>query len=313
MQVPLRYIFNNGRGLLVATGLCLLLGGCGNNGNNSPQETPTSGTLRISIDESFKPVIDSQIKVFESSYPNVKIIASYKPEAQCLRDLTTDSTRMIIVTRGLSSDEEKFYQDSFHLMPSMSPLAYDAVAVIVNNKAKDSVFEIDEIKAMLDGRDTVHLPVMDGRSATSTVRYAMDSILKGKPLSKRVTAANSSEEVIKYVAATPRAVGFIGVSWIGEGEPNQDMFLPNVKIASLRCTSCLGDHATYVKPYQANIALHRYPLVRSLYYILKENYPGVGGNFANFLQYERGQLIFSKAFLWPVRMSFSIQQVQMGK
>ena len=302
---------NNGKGLLVGLALCLLLGGCGNNGNNSPQETSTSGTLRISIDESFKPVIDSQIKVFESSFPNVKVIAQYKPEAQCLRDLTTDSTRMIIVTRGLSPDEEKFYQDSFHLVPSMSPLAYDAVAVIVNNNAKDSVFEIDDIRAMLDGRDTVHKPVMDGRSATSTVRYAMDSILKGQPLSKRVTAANSSEEVINYVAATPRAVGFIGVSWIGEGDPNQNMFLPNVKIASLRCTSCGG--ATYVKPYQANIALHRYPLVRSLYYILKENFSGVGGNFANFLQYERGQLIFSKAFLWPVKMSFSIQQVQMTK
>jgi phosphate transport system substrate-binding protein len=312
MRVPQKHNYN-GKGLLVGLGLCLLLGGCGSNGNNSPQETSTSGTLRISIDESFKPVLDSQIKVFESSFPNVKVLAQYKPEAQCLRDLTTDSTRMIIVTRGLSPDEEKFYKDSFQLVPSMAPLALDAIAVIVNNNAKDSIFEIDDIRAMLDGRDTIHLPVMDGRSATSTVRYAMDSILKGKPLSKRVSAANSSEEVIKYVAATPHAVGFIGVSWIGEGDPNQNMFLPNVKIASLRCTSCLGDHGTYVKPYQANIALHRYPLVRSLYYILKENYSGVGGNFANFLQYERGQLIFSKAFLWPMRMSFNIQQVQMSK
>ena len=297
--------------MMVGLALCLLLGGCGNNGNNSPQETPTSGTLRISIDESFKPVIDSQIKVFESSYPNVKIIAQYKPEAQCLRDLTTDSTRMIIVTRGLSSAEEKFYQDSFHLIPSMRPLAYDAVAVIVNNNAKDSIFEIKDIQAMLDGSDSFHLPVMDGKSATSTVRYAMDSILKGKPLSRRVTAAKSSEEVISYVAATPRAVGFIGVSWIGQGDPNQLMFLPNVRIASLRCTSCGGP--TYVKPYQANIALHRYPLVRSLYYILKENFPGVGGNFANFLQYERGQLIFSKAYLWPLTMPFGVNPVEINK
>jgi phosphate transport system substrate-binding protein len=307
----LRCIYNNGKGVLAASALGLLLGGCGGNGNNSPQETSTSGTLRISIDESFKPVIDSQIKVFESSFPNVKVIAQYKPEAQCLRDLTTDSTRMIIVTRGLSLEEEKFYQDSFHLHPAESPLAYDAIAVIVNNKARDSIFEMSDIQAMLNGTDTFHLPVMDGQSATSTVRYAMDSILKGKPLSRRVTAAKSSEEVIKYVAATPRAVGFIGVSWIGEGDPNQLMFLPNVKIASLRCTSCNGP--TYVKPYQANIALHRYPLVRSLYYILKENYAGVGGNFANFLQYERGQLIFSKAYLWPVRMSFQIQNVQISK
>lgn len=311
MQVPLRHIYNNGKGLLVGIGFCLLLGGCGGNGNNSPQETSTSGTLRISIDESFKPVIDSQIKVFESSYPNVNVIAQYKPEAQCLRDLTTDSTRMIIVTRKLNGDEEKFYQDSFHLTPSMTLLAYDAVAVIVNNNAKDSIFEIDDIQAMLDGRDTSHLPVMDGRSATSTVRYAMDSVLKGKPLSKHVRAANSSEEVLKYVANNTRAVGFIGVNWIGDGDAQDNMFRPDVRIASLRCVSCKGP--TYVKPYQANIALHRYPLVRSLYCILKENFAGVGGNFANFLQYERGQLIFRKAYLWPARVAPIIQPAEISK
>ena len=42
-------------------------------------------------------LIDSQIKVFESSFPDAKIIPHYKPEAECLRDLTSDSTRMIIV------------------------------------------------------------------------------------------------------------------------------------------------------------------------------------------------------------------------
>ena len=313
MRVDFRHIYNNGKGLLIGIATCWLLGSCGNpNGNKTPQETPTSGTLNISVDESFRPVIDSQIKVFESSFPNVKIIPHYKAEAECFRDLTTDSTRMVIVTRGLSKEEEKFYIDSFHLTPTVGPLAYDAIAVIVNNASKDSVFEIKDIQSMLDGSDTQHQPVMDGLSATSTVRYAMDSVLKGKPLGKSVTAARTSEEVINYVATNPRAVGFIGVSWIGDqDDPKQISFLKKVKIASLRCVSCLGQ--TYVKPYQANIALRRYPLVRSLYYILKENYSGVGNNFVNFLQFERGQLIFSRAYLWPSKMSFQVRDTQIDK
>ncbi|HVW62762.1 MAG TPA: substrate-binding domain-containing protein [Puia sp.] len=311
MQVSLRHILNNGKGAILGLGLILFLGGCGGSGNKTPQETPTSGTLTISIDESFKPVIDSQIKVFQSSFPDIKIVARYEPEAQCLRDLTTDSTRMIIVTRGLSPQEEKFYSDSFHLQPQFMAVAYDAVAVIVNNNAKDSIFQVTDLQHMLDGTDTVHIPVMDGKSATSTVRYAMDSLLKGKPLSKRVTAAKNSEEVIDYVSQNPHAVGFVGVNWIGEGEANDNLFINKVRIASIRCTSCLGE--TYVKPYQANIALRRYPLVRSLYYILKENFSGVGGNFANFLQYERGQLIFTKAYLWPARMSFQIRDTQISQ
>jgi phosphate transport system substrate-binding protein len=189
-------------------------------------------------------------------------------------------------------------------------LALDAVAIIVNNNAKDSIFEIKDLQNMLDGTDTVHIPVMDGKSATSAVRYAMDSILKGKPLGRRVSAANNSEGVIKYVSENPHAVGFVGVSWIGEGQANENLFTKRVTVASIRCTGCLGP--TYVKPYQANIALRRYPLVRSLYYVLKENYSGVGSNFANFLQYERGQLIFSKAYLWPTKMSFQIRDTQIS-
>ena len=70
----------------------------------------SSGTIHISVDESFKPVIDSQIQVFEALYPKAKIIAEYKPEAECFKDLIKDSTRMIIVTRGLTDEEEKFYR-----------------------------------------------------------------------------------------------------------------------------------------------------------------------------------------------------------
>jgi phosphate transport system substrate-binding protein len=36
-------------------------------------ETNTSGTIHISIDESFKPVMDAQVEVFESSWPNAPI------------------------------------------------------------------------------------------------------------------------------------------------------------------------------------------------------------------------------------------------
>lgn len=310
MRVILRHISKHGGAFLSGLGLLLLLGGCGNR-NTPPQETPTSGVLHISVDESFKPIIDSQIKVFESSFPNVKIIPEYKPEAQCFRDLTTDSTRMVIVTKGLTHNEEKFYIDSFHLTPTVGILALDAVAVIVNNKARDSIFTMKDIHAMLDGSDKKHQVVMDGLSATSTVRYAIDSVLKGQPLGKNVSAARSSQGVIDFVANNPQAVGFIGVSWIGDmDDPNQLSFLKKVNIAAIDCETCRAE--TYVKPYQANIASKRYPMVRSLYYILKENYSGVGNNFVNFLQFERGQLIFRRAYLVPWKMNFEIRNMQIS-
>lgn len=65
-----------------------------------PADTGTAGTIHISVDEAFKPIIEEQIQVFESAYPKAKIIAHYKPEAECWQDLLNDSTRMVIVTKN---------------------------------------------------------------------------------------------------------------------------------------------------------------------------------------------------------------------
>lgn len=291
-------------------GLSIALWGCGNqNGKKITQETPTSGTIHISVDESFKPVIAEQIKVFESSFPNIKIIADYKSEADCLRDLAKDSTRMIIVTRGLNKAEERFFLDSIHFVPVYGKLAYDAIAVVINNQSPDSLLTMNEIRQMLNGSKSNVQVVMDGVSATSTVRYVIDSVLKGGALGKNVMAARSSVGVIDYVTNNKNAVGFIGVSWIGnEDDPAQLSFLQKVKVAAIQCETC--STKTYFWPYQKNIALNRYPMIRGLYYILKEDFKGVGNNFVNFLQFERGQLIFRRAYLVPSRMSFEIRNMQ---
>jgi phosphate transport system substrate-binding protein len=290
----------------------IFFSGCDGQNERTDLDTENSGTIHISVDESFKPVIDSQIQVFEALNPKAKIIADYKPEAQCFRDLLKDSTRMIIVTRGLTDQEEKFYKDSFSFFPSYTKVANDAIAVIVNNNAKDSVFTMAKIRGILDGSTAdKQIAVFDGLSSTSTVRYASDSILRGKSFDpKKVLGEKSSEDVINYVAQNDNVIGFVGVSWIGNKEDSTQLsFLTKVKIAAIECTC---PEKTFVKPYQANIMTKRYPLVRGLYYILKENYNGLGSGFANFLEYEKGQLIFRRAYLGPAKMNFNVREATLN-
>ena len=148
--------------------------------------------------------------------------------------------------------------------------------------------------------------MFDGLNATSTVRFAVDSILKGKPFDpKKVFATKSSQEVINYVSTHDNVIGFVGVSWIGNKEDTAQLsFLKKVKIASVEC-NC--PEKTFVKPFQYNILTRRYPLVRGLYYILKENYDGLGSGFGNFMEYEKGQLIFWRAYLGPSKMNFNVR------
>ena len=301
------------RRLVVTMVACCLLLACGDDTNRAgTRDTTKSGTIHISADESFKPVIDSQIQVFESQNPDAHIIVHYKPEAECLRDLTNDSTRIVIVTRGLSREEQDIIKDTLKFNASFGPMAFDAIAVIVNNKSKDTLMTMQDIRSLVKGTSGYpYKVVLDGRSATSTVRYVMDSLLQGAEMGKNISAAPNSEGVIDYISSNTDAVGFVGVSWIGNPEDSTQLsFLEKVKIVKLECRGCNG---TYVEPVPYNIAAARYPMVRPLYYILKENYNGLGSGFVNFLIYEKGQKIFSRAYLLPARMSFEVRDMNISE
>jgi phosphate transport system substrate-binding protein len=205
---------------------------------NKQTDTIKTGTINISVDESFKPVMDEQVAAFEASYPDANIVVHYKPEAECLKDILHDSTtRMVVVTRGLTINEGQFFENKIGYIPRWEKIATDAIAVVVNNKSTDTVFTFDQLKNILAGKAGKKQSVIfDGLSATSTVRFAIDSILKGQPFDTSVVkAAKNSREVLNYVASNSDAIGLVGISWIGNPEDSaQVSMLKKVKMAYVR-------------------------------------------------------------------------------
>ncbi len=277
---------------------------CGDASNKRYNDTVTKGRINISVDETFKPVIEEQIKVYQSTYPEAEIIASYKSEADCFRDIQNDSTRLIIVTRGLNPNEREFFKSSLNYVPEYDVVAYDAVAVIVNKASNDTLFTLEKLSSYLSGKDSSKSVVLDGKNATSTVRYVMDSLLRGAPFGKNVMAAKSSEEVIDFVANNANTIGMVGLSWFGDStNPEQREYMKKVKYALVECKAC-EEKGIFAKPSQATVTYSQYPLVRGIYFVLKENFTGLGTGFAGFMSQERGQLIFRRAHLVPGKMVF---------
>lgn len=257
------------------------------------------GTIHISCDESFKPVIDKEVEVYEALYPETKIIVHYKPEAECFRDFAVDSIRMVIATRGFSEGEKNLMVDSLKVGPEQLVVAHDLIAVIVHPNARDSFFNMAELRDLLTGKAKENLiPVFDGVRATSTVRFMLDSVLRGQNLGKNVVAAQSSVGVIDYVSRTPNAVGFVGFSWIGnKDDTSQLSYMKKVRTAYIESTDSAG---AYVQPSQYFIYTKSYPMVRDLVYVLKEKHTGLAHGFAHFLTTMQGQLVFRRAYLMPV-------------
>ena len=284
--------------------LFIFITSCNNGKITQQTDTPQQGTINISVDESFKPVIEEQIKVYESTYPNAHIVASYKPEADCFKDLQQDSTRLIIVARGLTDKETDYYKETLQYKPQFLLIAYDAVAIIVNQNCKDSVFTISRLHDILSGKEPINA-VMDGRNATSTVRYLQDSIMKGEKFGKNVVASKSSEDVINTITNRSDAIGFVGLNWVGDNyDRKQQELLKKIKLGLVECVRC-EEKGLFAKPSAASVSFAQYPLARPLYFILKENATGLGTGFSNFLSMERGQLIFRRSFLIPAVLNFN--------
>lgn len=289
---------------------CFLVAGCKEKNTTEPTDRYNKGVIHISCDESFKPVIDAQVEVYEASFPDTKIVVHYKPEADCLRDFFVDSIRMIIATRGFSESERQLMIDSLKIGPEKETVAYDAIAVIVHPGAQDSFFTMDDIRGLVSGKLKENLiPVFDGLNATSTVRFMIDSVLHGGNLGANAVAAQNSEGVIDYVSKTPNAVGFIGVSWVAnKDDTTQQSFLRKIRMARIESTDSAN---AFVLPVQYLLYTRSYPMVRDLVYVLKEHHLGLGRAFGNFMESERGQLIFRRAYLYPAIRPFYIRRAEL--
>ena len=196
----------------------VVLSAC-NSKSKGPTDTYSSGVVSIAADESFEPIIQEEIEVFESLYPLAGIVPRYTTEVEAINLLLKDSVRLAIATRTLTEEEmNSFHSRKFY--PREMKLATDGLALITHLGNPDSLISVKDICRILTGdakqwKDIYPASrlgdislVFDNKNS-STVRFAVDSICKGVPLSSQLKALKTNREVIDYVARTPDAIGII--------------------------------------------------------------------------------------------------------
>lgn len=300
-------------GTLAALGMGGLLGGCGSGaGSGEVADTTTTGHLRISVDATFQPILESHVDTFQKLYPYAQVVATYKPEADALQDLLTDSVRAVVVSRPLKADEEKVFEQ-LKLIPKVIPIATDGVAVLVHPSNPDSLLTVDQLRRICTG-ELKQWGQISGKSAklgdirlvfdqngSSTARYMQDSVTRGAAISKEAFASSSNPKVIEYVATHPNAIGVIGVNWISDiDDAKVQGFKHQVRVAGLSpATTPPSNPDAYIQPFQRYLATKEYPLRRQVYVISREARSGLATGFSAFLAGRNGQLIFLKSGLMP--------------
>lgn len=130
--------------------LVMLISACNNKPKDGFTDTYTSGVIAIAADESFRPIIQEEIDVFEGTFALAGIVPKFTTEVNAINLLLKDSVRLAIATRTLSAEE----MSSFHsrkFFPREIKLATDGLALIINRANKDSLISLRDIKRMLTG------------------------------------------------------------------------------------------------------------------------------------------------------------------
>ena len=295
---------------------------------DAPTDTPTSGKVSISVDETFAPILESQVDTFQKLYPDAHLKASYQPEDSVLLDLLNNKVKLAIVSRDLNA-EEKAEMDKQKTPPAVTHIGIDGLAIILHPSNPDSLLTLTQLRSIFSGQTTNwkqvsgqaklgDVNVVFDANRSSTLRFVRDSLLRGQALTKRVFAANSNPEALAYVAAHPAAIGVIGANWVSDhDDPNVLSFLRTVRVAAITArpnptkSDYIKPYARYLAPYtpaqlQADHDLQRYPLQRNIYVINREGRTGLGSGFASFIAGQKGQLIFYKSGLLPAKMQVRI-------
>ena len=305
-------------------GLTLILGlfsACGNKPKNAKAEQEYKRAARYFMaDESFSPILNEALEVFR--YNNVldTLEAQYTNEQDAVKKLMKLETWLVFTSRDLTAKERQNLQDRKYL-PRTIPIAYDGLALIVNNDNPDTCITVKDFKRILRGeiaewKDLYpqsrlgSIDVVFDNPLSSTVRWCVDSLLSGQEFkAPNIGAVKTSAAVIDYVENHKNAIGIIGSNWLNDKRDTTNVtFKKNITVMGVSRLDS-ATRANSWKPYQYYIYNGNYPLIRTIYALLNEPRSGLPSGFAHFCRLPKGQLIIQKSGLLPIQAATNVREI----
>jgi phosphate transport system substrate-binding protein len=284
-----------------------------------PTESPTRGNIKISVDESFQPLIDTEVSTFTVLYDNAKITPLYKPEYDVINDFMNDSVRTIVTSKKLTDDQVQYLRDTLVIARTVT-FAYDALALVINKNNKDTLLTYASIRDIFMG-NALNWKDLDSRSKLGQINVIFDNTKSGNiryfrelfeikdELPDNFFAVKNNAEVIDFVSRNPDALGIISVNWISDKDDSLSMsFTDKVRIVAV--SQQFINDGSYYRPYQGSIYDKSYPFVREIYFITRETFKGLGSGFLQWATAEQGQRIVLKSGLVPATMPIRLVQIK---
>ena len=283
-------------------------------------ETPTRGSIKIAVDESYQLLTDAELFTFQSLYKDAKVAPVYSSGDSILKLFLDDSVRVIITSSKLN-DNEVAYLRGKSIIARTTKIAYDALAFIVNKSNTDQLIRYNTLKDIFTGKTTKweqinpqsklnDIKIVFDNPGSNNVKTIMNKFGIGS-LPGNCFSASKNSEVINYVENHPEAIGIISVNWISDPRDSiSHSFLSKIKVVSVT-SEYNSEGSDFYSPHPAYIANQNYPFTREVYTINRESFAGLGTGFTSFVAGDAGQRIILKMGMLPATMPVRLVEVKL--
>lgn len=288
----------------------ILINGCHRAQKQVP-ESMLTGKGTIAADEALMPLMKAELDVFQSIYSFASIDCNYVSEYDAINLLLKEQIRLAIVTRPLNQKEIGYFK-SKNINPESIPIAYDAIAVIVNSENKTNTLTTKQISAILTG-DILNWDQINNSGKVGSINQVFDSESSGiirslndslhlnNKIAGKIDFPGSSGTLIEKVSSDPNGIGFVGLNWLSENEnPKVQDNLKKINLVAVS-TSAISDSTNSYLPSQMNIYNLKYPLIRNVYAIYTDPSASLARGFLAHLTSDRGQKIIYRIGLKPIK------------
>jgi phosphate transport system substrate-binding protein len=306
-------------GFFIVCGV-LILSGCGGAPKSTDTDSPTMGKFKMGLDDSYSLLIDAELYTFQSLYQYAKVDTMSRSEADIFNAFMKDSVSLIVVSRKLTTNEEK-QLNSLQVFPKTTKIAYDAVALIMNRENPDSTLFYDQVRNIFEGKIKTwkeinpasklkNLQIVFDNYKSCNTRYFREKFNLQK-LPEICFAVHNNAEVINYVEKNKGTIGVISVNWVSDkADTMSHSFLNRVKIVGISVPGHTDPKGDFYTPHPAYIAEGFYPFTREVYCINRQVYIGLAYGISSFIAGEKGQLIVLHSGMVPAAMPVRLIEIK---
>lgn len=280
--------------------------------SSSNLDNPRQGEINISADEAFRPLVSSLTHAYEGIYPDAHFNVTYVPEQKALLSLLQDSSRLVFTSRETNQNEKDIIKQQTGKLTEQK-IAIDGIALITGLANQDSLITIQELEGIFSGRIKDWSQLKGNKNQSGPITLVFDNANSSNLgfMLKRfdvqdvtklpIYTVNSNENVIKHVRENRSSIGFIGVSWISDGDAAlTDELSKDMRVMGVSQKENPTSIRDYAQPFQRDLRKGSYPLARFIYIISREGHSGLGGGLMTYIARDVGGLVIEKMGLVPI-------------